>query len=136
MLGDPASTYIVEAGSSPGQNNIVVFDTGTAATVLTAVAPNGTDFVRVRGRSSCGTGPVSNEVIVTVPSGTGTPPQPSPPITNLVPQVAVSAATLGPPSVVAGPRPNAGAGPTLSVQPAPVTNDLFEDVQADHVAAL
>ena len=120
--GDLAATYIVEAGSSPGQNNIVVFDTGNAATALTAIAPNGTYFVRVRGRNSCGAGPASNEVIVTVPSGA---PQPVPPITNLVPQVAVSAATLGPPTVVVGPRPNAGAGPTLTVQPAPATNDIL-----------
>ena len=124
VVGDPAASYIVEAGSSPGQNNIVVFDTGSATTALTAVAPDGTDDVRVRGRNSCGTGPVSNEVIVTVPSGAA-PPQPAPPISNLIPEVAVSAATLGPPSVVAGPRPNAGAGPALAVQPAPATNDIL-----------
>ena len=61
-----ATSYIVEAGSASGLSNIVVIDTGNAATQLTATAPPGTYFVRVRGKSACGAGATSNQVVITV----------------------------------------------------------------------
>jgi hypothetical protein len=61
-----ATSYVVEAGSSSGASNIVIIDTGNAVTQLTATAPPGTYFVRVRGKSVCGVGPASNQVVITV----------------------------------------------------------------------
>jgi peptidyl-Asp metalloendopeptidase len=65
--GPSIAGYVVAAGSAPGLSNIVVFDTGSAATSLTAAAPSGTYFVRAAARNACGIGAVSNEVIVAVP---------------------------------------------------------------------
>ena len=76
--GNAASGYIVEAGSSPGQSNVVVFDTGNAASTLGATAPNGTYYVRLRGRNACGAGAASNEVIVSVPGGRNAHPRRTP----------------------------------------------------------
>jgi hypothetical protein len=58
--------YAVEAGSAPGLADLATLNAGTA-TSLTAVAPNGLYFVRVRGLNGCGLGPPSNEVPVQVP---------------------------------------------------------------------
>jgi titin len=72
--GDPATSYLVEAGSSPGAANLASFDTGNAATALTATdVPPGTYYVRVRARNSSGTSAPSNEVVLTVVGG-GTAP--------------------------------------------------------------
>jgi hypothetical protein len=60
-----ASGYVVEAGAASGQANLAVLPTGNPPLVVDA--PPGTYFVRVRGTSGCGVGPVSNEVMVTVP---------------------------------------------------------------------
>lgn len=66
---DPATSYMVEAGSSSGAANIASLDTGNAATTLTvASVPAGTYFVRVRARNSSGVGAASNEVTFTVGS--------------------------------------------------------------------
>jgi subtilisin len=60
------NSYVLEVGSSPGLSDILTTTT-SAATVLTASAPSGVYYVRVRARSICGlTGP-SNEVILVVP---------------------------------------------------------------------
>lgn len=65
--GDPATSYAIEAGSTVGSSNIATFDTGNAQTTLTVNGvPNGTYFVRVRGRNASGVGPPSNEVSVVV----------------------------------------------------------------------
>jgi hypothetical protein len=86
--GDPASAYLLEAGTGPGLSNIVVFNTGNAATTLGATAPNGLYFVRVRGVNGCGLGGPSNEAAVAVGlppvpdeprPPTPTPPTPTPP---------------------------------------------------------
>jgi predicted phage tail protein len=74
---DPATSYVVEAGSSPGAANLASFDTGSAATTLTATAvPSGTYYVRVRARNSTGMSAPSNEIVLTVG---GTAPCSGPP---------------------------------------------------------
>ena len=68
--GCAPSTYGVEAGSSPGASNLANILTGNASTSFTANnVPNGTYYVRVRAVNGSVTGGVSNETIVTVPSG-------------------------------------------------------------------
>jgi hypothetical protein len=60
------STYLVEAGSTPGASNVVVSDLGSAATSLTATAAPATYYVRLRARNACGTSAPSNEIVVVV----------------------------------------------------------------------
>ncbi len=59
--GTPPASYVVSAGSGPGQSNLAVMDVGST-TSFAADAPNGLYFVRVAARNACGVGPVSNEV--------------------------------------------------------------------------
>ena len=63
---DAPTSYVVEAGSAPGLSNITVFDTGNGATGLSAFAPNGVYYVRVRARNACGTSGASNEQTIAV----------------------------------------------------------------------
>src|SRR5262245_26215871 len=65
--GDPATSYVIEAGSVSGQSDLASFDTLTSATSFVASAvPSGRYFVRVRARNAAGLGPASNEVVVMV----------------------------------------------------------------------
>jgi hypothetical protein len=67
---DPATSYVVEVGSSAGAANLASFDTGSSATTLTVTAvPSGTYYVRVRAKNSAGTSAPSNEVVLTVGGG-------------------------------------------------------------------
>jgi predicted phage tail protein len=62
-----ATSYLLEAGTSPGLANLVSTDVGATTTFSTAGVPAGTYFVRVRTRSGCGTTATSsNEVTVVV----------------------------------------------------------------------
>lgn len=63
------SAYIIEAGSTPGASNLVVSDTGSTATSLTATAAPGTYYARLRARNACGTSAPSNEIVVVVNTG-------------------------------------------------------------------
>lgn len=65
--GDAVSTYVVEAGNSPGANNVGTFVTPGSATTFQRQAPAGTYYVRVFARNGCGTSAPSNEVVLTVP---------------------------------------------------------------------
>jgi hypothetical protein len=64
--GNPTS-YIVEAGSSAGRIDLANSDTGAAATLTAPGVGRGVYYVRVRGKSSCGVGAASNEIVVIVP---------------------------------------------------------------------
>ena len=77
-----ATTYVLEAGSAPGSNNVVASDLGGPATVLGASAPPGTYYVRVRARNACGTSGPSNEIVVVV--GGCQPPDAAPTLTVTV----------------------------------------------------
>ncbi|MCX6553136.1 MAG: M12 family metallo-peptidase [Acidobacteria bacterium] len=71
--GNPTS-YVVEAGSSQGLSDIVVWDTGSTTTSFTVEAAVGTYFVRVRARNNCGTSLPSIELILSVVIGVPGPP--------------------------------------------------------------
>jgi hypothetical protein len=66
--------YQLEAGSAPGASNIVVVH--TTAPTLSATAPPGVYYVRVRARNATGLGPASAEVVVNVSGGSSTPAGP------------------------------------------------------------
>jgi len=79
---DPASSYIVEAGSASGRADLASFDTGSPATTLTVPdVPPGTYFVRVRSRNSAGVGAPSNETVLSVGGGGSCGSVPNPPTT-------------------------------------------------------
>jgi quercetin dioxygenase-like cupin family protein len=60
------TSYVVRAGSAPGQSNYADFDTRSTATTLTASAPPGTYYVRVHARNACGLSAASNEFILVI----------------------------------------------------------------------
>jgi hypothetical protein len=60
-----ATSYVLEAGSAPGLSNLLVSDQG-AATSLSAVAGNGTYYIRLRAKNACGASAPSNEIALNV----------------------------------------------------------------------
>lgn len=60
-------TYVVEAGSLPALANLYNAQTGSSATVVTAAAPPGTYYVRIRAQNACGISAPSNERTIVVP---------------------------------------------------------------------
>jgi hypothetical protein len=72
-----AINYLVEAGTGSGLSNVAVVNVGSMLS-LSANAPNGTYYVRVRAIGLDGPSGPSNEVIVTVATG-GCPAPPNPP---------------------------------------------------------
>lgn len=70
--GGGQTSYVIEAGSSPGAADFANFDTKSAATFFFApLVPNGTYYVRVRARNADGTSGPSNEVTIVVTGGGG-----------------------------------------------------------------
>jgi quercetin dioxygenase-like cupin family protein len=61
-----ATSYVVRAGSAPGQSNYGDYDTRSSATALSASAPPGTYYVRVHARNACGLSGASNEFMLVV----------------------------------------------------------------------
>lgn len=65
--GGPTS-YIIEAGSTPGATNLANSDLGSTATTFTTTGVGrGTYYVRLRAKNSFGVSGVSNEVVLVVP---------------------------------------------------------------------
>ncbi len=73
------SSYLLAAGSAPGQSDIGTFDLNSRAPRFFGSAPNGTYFVRVHARNAFGIGQASNEfrLVVGPPACTGAPPAPT-----------------------------------------------------------
>jgi hypothetical protein len=117
---DPASSYVVEAGSASGRVDLANFDTGSPATTLTAPGvPPGTYYVRVRSKNSAGVSGPSNETVVNVGGGGGScGAAPNPP-TNLSTSSSGSTVTLEWAAPAGGCAPTAyvieaGSSPGLS----------------------
>jgi len=67
--GDPAQSYVIEAGTASGLANLVSFSTGNTATTFSASGVgNGTYYVRVRASNSAGISSPSNESVLVVGS--------------------------------------------------------------------
>jgi hypothetical protein len=60
-----ATDYVIEVGSASGLSNILVTSVG-AGTTLSTFAPPGVYYARMRGRSVCGLGAASNEIVVRI----------------------------------------------------------------------
>ena len=65
-LAGTLTNVILDVGSSPGASNVATFVLPPDARGITATAPPGTFYVRVRARNACGTSGPSNEVTVAV----------------------------------------------------------------------
>jgi predicted phage tail protein len=65
--GSPAS-YIVEAGSSPGQANLANSDLGLTTSLTATGVGAGTYYVRIRAKNGCGLSGPSNEITLLVGS--------------------------------------------------------------------
>ncbi|HZT77132.1 MAG TPA: hypothetical protein VFA27_10770 [Vicinamibacterales bacterium] len=62
--GGAPTSYVIDAGVSPGFSGIGAYNTGSTATTFSAPASQGAFYFRVRGQNSNGVGPASNEVSV------------------------------------------------------------------------
>ena len=60
-----ADEYILDVGSAPGLTNLLTTSLGNT-TAITAVAPPGTYYGRMRARNGCGSSGPSNEIVVVV----------------------------------------------------------------------
>lgn len=79
LSGGAPATYILEAGSSSGASNVIVYSTGSAVTSYSAPGVGaGNYFVRVRAANAQGTSAPSNEIVFTVGNGTSSPPSGGP----------------------------------------------------------
>ncbi|MGE0041745.1 MAG: fibronectin type III domain-containing protein [Vicinamibacterales bacterium] len=65
--GETPTSYVIEAGSAPGEANQGTFVTAGTSTSFEREAPAGTYYVRVFARNACGTSPSGGDVTVTVP---------------------------------------------------------------------
>ena len=66
-VGCAATSYVIEAGSSPSGTNLANVDTGSSGTVFVAQDVGvGTYFIRVRARNANGVSATSNEVLVQI----------------------------------------------------------------------
>jgi hypothetical protein len=63
---ESVTTYIIEAGSTPGSNNQGTFVAPATTTSFDRDATAGTYYVRVFARNACGTSPSSQEQMLTI----------------------------------------------------------------------
>jgi hypothetical protein len=74
-----ATSYVLQAGSSPGGSDVANANVGNTTTYVAADVGNGTYYVRVRAANAVGLSAGSNEVVLTVGGGgPSPPPSPSP----------------------------------------------------------
>ena len=64
--GTAPFTYTIGAGGSRGAADVGVFPMG-AATAFAVAPPPGVYYVKAVAANACGLGPISNEVVVTIP---------------------------------------------------------------------
>jgi hypothetical protein len=62
LSGGAATSYVIDAGATPGFSGIGSYNTGAASTTFSAPAVPGIYYLRVRGQNDNGVGPASNEV--------------------------------------------------------------------------
>jgi len=73
--GDPATSYVIEAGSGTGTANLANFSTGnTQTTYTTTGVPNGAYYVRVRASNATGVSAPSNQAVLVVGPICSVPP--------------------------------------------------------------
>jgi hypothetical protein len=85
VSGGAVIDYQLEAGSAPGASNIAIVR--TVAPTLSATAPPGIYYVRVRARNAAGLGPASPEVVIDVTGGAPAPSSPWRPCSTAVPSI-------------------------------------------------
>ena len=68
--------HLLDVGSGPGLTNLGSLPVAAPTASLSATAPAGRYYVRVRAGSTCGVGSASNEIVLDVPSGCGVPTAP------------------------------------------------------------
>ena len=94
LAGGPPTSYVMQAGSGPGQSNLASLTLDSAVTSFSSPAPDGTYFIRVIAVNACGSSPASNELTITI----GVPPPPAGPApgapSSLTAQVVGSQVTL------------------------------------------
>jgi hypothetical protein len=76
----PVIGYRLEAGSASGLSNLANTSLGVSPLLTATAVPNGTYYVRVRAIGVDGESSPSNEVVVTVPGGSGCAAVPNPPV--------------------------------------------------------
>jgi hypothetical protein len=108
--------YLLEVGSSSGLSNILTTSFPVETTSMSAVAPAGTYFLRVRAANACGTGAASSEVSLTIGSSATFPGSP----TNLT--ATVSGANVS----LSWTAPTSGSAPTGYVVEAGSANGLAD----------
>jgi hypothetical protein len=64
---EPPTSYVIEAGTGAGKNDLGTFIAPGSATTAERQGVPGTFYLRVYARNACGTSPASNEVAVTLP---------------------------------------------------------------------
>jgi predicted phage tail protein len=72
--GCTPSSYVLEAGSSSGSSDLANVNVGGGTSYVADGVGTGTYYVRVRAVNAYGRGAGSNEVVLTITSGGGTPP--------------------------------------------------------------
>jgi hypothetical protein len=113
--GDPVALMRIEAGSAPGATDVAILHVAGSALQFITPAPRGTYYVRVRGVTSSGTGPASNEVIVAVGECQAPPPPPS----------AISAVVTGTRATLGWTAPSSATGVVLEAGTSPFASDVF-----------